>query len=297
MVYLLLAIALMAMDLRGGYVNRARGLLLNAFEPVFYMVDWPSRAISAANQRVRSFEELLDQNRQLSEELLVQSGAMQRTEALERENQRLRALLGAISGQAFEFRFAEMLQVDLDPFSHRVIIDQGSQDGAFVGQAVIDGAGVIGQIESVQLHMSVVRLISDPDHALPVQSGRTGLRSVAFGTGSTNALLLPNVPLQADVRAGDLLVTSGLGERFPPGFPVASVESVERTRGETFARVSARPLAALDRGREVLLVLPAEVTLPEVEEPPPEAGAAPESGTDATTEPGLMAGSDDGGGT
>ena len=128
--------------------------------------------------------------------------------------------------------------------------------GVFEGQAVIDGMGIMGQVESVLLHMSTVRLISDPDHALPVQLNRTGLRTVAFGTGSTHSLSLPNVPLQADIRTGDLLMTSGLGDRFPPGFPVAMVETVVRQDGDTFAHVTARPLAALDRGREVLLVLP-----------------------------------------
>jgi rod shape-determining protein MreC len=266
MVYLLLAIALMMMDLRGQYADRVRGVLLHAFEPVFFLVDWPSTALRGVQQRFKSFETLLGENQSLSRDLLAQAAAMQRTQALERENQRLRGLLGAITGEVFHYQFAEILQVDLDPFSHRLMIDKGDQDGAFVGQAVIDGAGIVGQIESVQWHMSSVRLISDPDHALPVQSGRTGLRSVAFGTGSTDTLLLPNVPLQADVRVGDLLVTSGLGERFPPGFPVARVESVERTQGETFARVSARPLAALDRGREVLLILSEKIQLHAPEE-------------------------------
>jgi rod shape-determining protein MreC len=278
MVYLLLAIALMAMDQRGQYIDRLRGQALVVAEPVFYLVGWPSRAIASARKWVRSFDDLAEENETLSRELLRQAGAMQRTESLDEQNRRLLALLGATTGQSFDYRFAEMLQVDLDPFSHRVIIDRGSQSGVFVGQAVIDGSGVMGQVESVQLHMSAVRLISDPDHALPVQSTRTGLRTVAFGTGTTDALLMPNIPLQADVRAGDLFVTSGLGERFPPGFPVATVDEVERTEGETFSRVRARPLAALDRGREVLLVLPATEPLP------PAVEAAPETPAEATDE-------------
>jgi rod shape-determining protein MreC len=266
MVYLLLAIALMAMDQRGHYVDRMRGHAMTLAEPVFYLVDWPSRVMTSAREWTRSVNEITTENDRLSRALLRQAGAMQRTEALEEENRRLLALLGATTGQVFDYRFAEMLQVDLDPFSHRIIIDRGSQAGTFVGQAVIDGQGVMGQVESVQLHMATVRLISDPDHALPVQSTRTGLRTVAYGTGTTDALLMPNVPLQADVRRGDLFVTSGLGDRFPPGFPVATVEAVERSEGETFAQVSARPLAALDRGRELLLIVPATVPLPETEE-------------------------------
>jgi len=110
----------------------------------------------------------------------------------------------------------------------------------------------------VLLHQSRVRLISDPDHAIPLQSLRTGQRSVAFGSGDPGLLRLPNLPVHSDLREGDVLVTSGLGDRFPPGFPVAEVTRIERDTGGAFARVEARPLAALDRGREVLLVLPGE---------------------------------------
>jgi rod shape-determining protein MreC len=258
MVYLLLSIILLAMDQRGQYVARVRGAFTVMVEPVLHLVQWPANAVRYVGARASSFEDLLARNQVLQERLVQQSGAMQRLAALEQENKRLRALLEAGEGRQFEYRFAEMLQVDLDPFSHQVMIDQGSRDGVYEGQAVIDGAGIMGQVESVLLHMSTVRLISDPDHALPVQLNRTGLRTVAFGTGETGSLVLPSVPLQADVRAGDLLVTSGLGDRFPPGFPVALVESVNRQEGGAFARVLAQPLAALDRGREVLLILPVE---------------------------------------
>ena len=158
------------------------------------------------------------------------------------------------------------------------------------GQAVIDGQGVMGQVEDVQRHLATVRLISDPNHALPVQINRTGLRTVAFGTGDTARLNLPSVPLEADVREGDLVVTSGLGDRFPGGYPVAVVEHVNRSEGQTFAAVVARPLAALDRGKEVLLIrtIAAE---PANEEPAPQAAVdhvADEASTEAVgseTEP------------
>ncbi len=118
----------------------------------------------------------------------------------------------------------------------------------------------MGQVEDVQRHFSSVRLISDPNHALPVQISRTGLRTVAFGMGETDRLSLPSVPREADVREGDLIVTSGLGDRFPGGYPVAMVTVIDREEGQTFARVEATPLAALDRGREVLLIsLPEDV--------------------------------------
>ena len=187
---------------------------------------------------------------------------MQTQAALQQENQRLRDLLNATQGRAYDFRFAEMVRVDLDPFSHKIWIDRGVDDGVFTGQAVIDGLGIVGQVEDVHLHFSVVRLISDPDHVLPVQINRTGLRTVAYGSGETSHLLMPDVPLQADVSPGDMIVTSGLGDRFPPGFPVGEVERVERDSGETFAKVYMRPFASLDRGREVLLIEPQLVEVP-----------------------------------
>ena len=284
MAYLLLAVVLMSMDQRGQYVPRIRGYMETAVEPVFHVAELPARIIRAVRTYTTSYTTMLEENRALSETLLSQEAAVQRLESLERENDRLRSLLEATAGRDYGFRFAEMVQVNLDPFSHQVKIDRGRNDGVFVGQAVIDGAGVMGQVEEVLIHMSSVRLISDPDHALPVQFARTGLRTVAFGTGETGRLSLPNVPFQADVRAGDLLVTSGLGDRFPAGFPVAEVTRVDRQTGDTFAEVHARPLASLDRGREVLLVLP-ETRALEVPQTPAEAtgpdeeSAATETGT------------------
>jgi len=256
MLYLLLCVVLMAMDQRGQYVPRMRAAFETMLEPVYHVVGLPSRIAGTVSEFSRSYAEVSAENEFLKDSLMRQAASVQQMQSLMEENRRLRALLDATTGRDFEYRFAEMVQVNLDPFSHQVIIDRGSADGVFTGQAVLDGSGVMGQVGDVRLHMSDVLLISDPDHALPVQLARTGLRTVAFGTGETTTLLLPNVPLQADVRPGDLLVTSGLGDRFPPGFPVAEIESVDRDNGETFAEVRARPLAALDRGREVLLVIP-----------------------------------------
>ena len=256
MIYILLAIVLMFMDQRGHYVPRIRGLLELAIEPVFHIVAWPAQALRSVERHTRAREDLIAENQQLQQHLLESSGSVQTQAALQQENQRLRDLLKATQGRDYNFQFAEMIRVDLDPFSHKIWIDRGLADGVLVGQAVIDGLGIVGQVEDVHRHYSTVRLISDPDHALPVQINRTGLRTVAYGSGETSHLLMPNVPLQADVSPGDMIVTSGLGDRFPPGFPVGEVERVERDSGETFAKVYMRPFAALDRGREVLLIEP-----------------------------------------
>jgi rod shape-determining protein MreC len=254
MLYGLLAVVLMAMDHRGNYVPRVRSLAQYAVEPIYHLVEWPVKATHTVIDQFQSRHALRAENEQLAQRLLAQQGELQRLQTLEEENQRLRALFEGAESQPHEYRFAELVGVALDPFSHQVIIDRGSSDGVQPGQAVIDGQGVMGQVEDVQPHLSTVRLISDPSHALPVQISRSGLRTVAYGMGETAHLSLPNVPREADVREGDLVVTSGLGNRFPGGYPVAIVASVDREEGRTFARVEATPLAALDRGREVLLI-------------------------------------------
>lgn len=268
MVYILLAVVLMFMDQRGHYVPQLRSAMEAVFEPVFHAVGWPAEALQALDQHTSARSELTAENEQLRQQVLKMAGSVQTLDALQRENQRLRTLLEAEQGKPYRFQFAEMKRVDLDPFAHKVWINRGRQEGVFIGQAVIDGLGIVGQVEDVHRHLATVRLISDPDHALPVQINRTGLRTVAYGNGQTEHLLMPNVPLQADVSPGDMVVTSGLGDRFPPGFPVGEVAHVERDRGATFAVVYLRPFAALDRGREVLLIESYTPAQPVVEDQP-----------------------------
>jgi rod shape-determining protein MreC len=291
MLYGLLAVVLMALDQRGHYTPRIRDLAQYAVEPVYHVVDWPVAALRNLFGQFQSRRTLRHENERLKRELLGQQGMLQRMQTLQRENERLRALFEGAESQPYDYQFAELLQVDLDPFAHQVLIDRGSGDGVESGQAVIDGHGVMGQVEEVHLHFSSVRLISDPSHALPVQINRTGLRTVAFGQGDTERLSLPNVPREADVRPGDLIVTSGLGDRFPGGYPVGEVIAIDREEGLSFARVEARPLAALDRGREVLLI-----SVP----PPVEADAAAivEEGAEAPSaepEPGAVSSPDESG--
>ena len=262
MIYILLSIVLMFMDQLGQYVPRIRSAMELAFEPIFHVAGWPAEALQSLELHTRERDDLIAENQQLLQQMLKVSGSVQTQAALQQENKRLRDLLGATRGRAYLFQFAEMRRVALDPFSHKVWIDRGTAEGVVIGQAVIDGLGIVGQVEDIHRHFSTVRLISDPDHALPVQINRTGLRTVAYGSGETSHLLMPNVPLQADVSPGDVVVTSGLGDRFPPGFPVGEVERVERNSGGSFATVYMRPYAALDRGREVLLIEPQVPTEP-----------------------------------
>jgi len=282
MIYGLLAVVLMAMDQRGHYVPRIHSAAKILAEPVYHVLEWPVRAVRNVSDQFQSRRTLRHENDSLREQLLSQQGSLQRLETLYEENRRLRALIEGAKGQSFEFQYAELVFVGLDPFSHMVMVDRGSRDGVLIGQAVIDGAGVMGQVEDVTPHFSNIRLISDPNHALPVQINRTGLRTIAFGSGETGVLKLPSVPRQADVREGDLVVTSGLGNRFPGGYPVAVVASVDRGEGQTFLQVEATPLAALDRGREVLLISSPEPEV--VEDQLPDQGELPDPGAETSAQ-------------
>ena len=212
-----------------------------------------------------SWLESYHRDERLRAERLLTNARLQRLSALEAENARLRALLEARSTVRDEVRVAEIMAVDANPYEHNLIIDIGSRDGVYDGQAIVDVNGVVGQVIRTGVMTAQAVLISDADHALPVEVNRNGLRTIAVGTGEIDRLDLPFLPNNADVRAGDLLVTSGLGGAFPSGYPVAVVNSVTRIPQEPFADVTATPAAALDQVREVMLIWSAPP--PVVEEP------------------------------
>jgi rod shape-determining protein MreC len=252
--YGLLAIVLMATDFKSDYVGKMRYTASLIAAPFYAALEWPFAAGKSLQETARYHQTLLDENEQFRQEQLKTSGQLQEMDSIRLEISRLRSLLGASSSLRVDFQFAELMRVDLDPFSHRVLINSGTKEGVFAGQPVIDSGGIVGQVETVLPGMSYVRLISDPSHALPVQIARTGQRCIIYGIGDTELLILRNLPFNIDLQPGDRIITSGLGERFPSGYPVAEVMSVERRPGQTFALGYARPLAALDRGREVLLL-------------------------------------------
>lgn len=252
--YGLLAIVLMATDFKSDYVGKVRYSVSLLAVPFYAVLEWSFAMGKSLQETVRQHQSLLDENEQYRQEQLRTRGQLEEMEAIRLEISRLRSLLGASSSLRVDFQFAELLRVDLDPFSHRVLINRGSNDGVFTGQAVIDNSGIVGQVETVLPGYAYVILISDPSHALPILVARTGQRSILYGTGDTELLILPNLPFNIDLQPGDRIITSGLGERFPNGYPVAELMSVERRPGQTFAVGYARPLAALDRGREVLLL-------------------------------------------
>lgn len=256
----LASVLIMTADHRGQYLDRFRESLSVLAYPIQVVASLPADAGSWIAEEVTGRQALIRENERLERELLQARGRLQRLAALRAENDRLRALLDTAERRTEDAVVAEIERVDLDPYNHRVLINRGTRDGVFNGQPVVDQAGVMGQVVESGPFSAYVMLISDPNHALPVELNRTGLRTIAFGTGGTDRLALTDLPMTADVRQGDLLVTSGLGGHFPAGFPVARVTRVHRDPGQPFAQIEARPVAALDRSRLVLLVWPGDDT-------------------------------------
>lgn len=252
--YLAAALLLMAADHRGGWLQNVRhhaGLLA---EPLYWLASAPARMAGAAGEALSSRSRLISENQRLQRELLLADARLSRLESVAQENLRLRELLDGTRGYRLSVQLATILDVDLDPFRHRVILDVGSRDGVMRGQALIDADGVVGQIIDFTGTRSTVLLVTDPDHAVPVQVVRSGLRLIAYGTGERDRLRIPNIPQSGDIRPGDRLVTSGIGGNYPAGFAVGEVTHVAPDETRLFAVADVRPAAALDRRGEVLLV-------------------------------------------
>lgn len=258
MVFSLLSLTLMTVDHRFHHLEAARSALAWMLSPIQYLVDLPVRLTHWAEESLSLRRHLIEENRALREEQLRLRVRLQKLAALEQENARLRELLAASKRLPQRVGIAELLAVNLDPYRQEILLNKGAADGVFVGQPLVDAGGIMGQVIRVYPHTATAMLISDPSHALPVQVNRSGVRSLAVGTGSPDLLELRYIPPSADVRVGDIVSTSGLGRRFPPDYPVAEITTVERIPGEPFAVVQARPLATLDRSREVLLIWPDE---------------------------------------
>lgn len=247
------SIALIVADQRFRHMEEVRAALALVTHPLVYVASLPAQAGNWLLDSLVSRGQMQRRLQALEEDNLLLRGRLQQLDALEAENMRLRDLLGSSFKIGDRVLIAELVSVDLDPYRQQVLINKGSRSGVFVGQSVLDANAVTGQVVRVTPFTATVLLITDASHALPVQINRNGLRTIAAGTGLINSLELPHLPNNADVQEGDLLVTSGLGGHFPPGYPVARVTEVRREQGQPFATVLATPSAHLDRIREVLL--------------------------------------------
>lgn len=248
------ALGLIIADHRFDHLDRVRSLLSLLAYPLHLAVNVPSAFIRSAQERLTDAAQLRTMNAALNRENLLLKARLQQFESLEAENMRLRDLLGSSFNVGERVLIAEILAVDLTPSRQQVMVNKGTSSGVFVGQPVLDANAVMGQVIRTNPFSSIVLLITDSDHSLPVEVNRNGLRSIAAGSGVGQELELLFIPKNADIREGDLLVTSGMGERFPPGYPVARVTKVRQDPDNPFTTVLAEPTARLDRSREVLLV-------------------------------------------
>ncbi|MFQ5994617.1 MAG: rod shape-determining protein MreC [Acidiferrobacterales bacterium] len=253
-----LSVLLMILDHQGQHLPRVRAALSMLVYPIQVVAALPVRASEWVAEAWITQRELRENIEQLRAEQLAHEGRLQRLDALESENKRLRDLLVSAERVADRAVVAELVEVSLAPFTRKIVVAKGSRNGVYLGQPVIDAYGIIGQITEVGLFTSKSTLITDPGHAIPVLVNRSGLRSIVFGTGALDRVDLPFLTPSADIKQGDLLVSSGMGGRFPPGYPVAQVTKIEKDPNEAFLKISATPAARLNYGKEVLLIWPGE---------------------------------------
>lgn len=253
-----LAIFLMVLDQRGASVRQVRAALSMPLSFLQYAVNWPVQMFDALGNTVSTHDALVKENVDLKAQQLLLKAQVQRLLSLESENNQLKALLRSSTQVSGKVLIAQLLAVDSDPFVNQVILDKGSHQGVFVGQPVLDANGVMGKIIQVGPVTSRLLLLTDNHSGVPVQDMRNGIRAIAVGDSYSGKLRLMNVPQTVDIKTGDMLITSGLGEHYPAGYPVGQVVSVIKDPGMQFSSINVQPSAQADRSRQVLLVWPAQ---------------------------------------
>ena len=251
-----LSLGLILLDGRSSAMIQMRSMLETAVSGLYYFANTPRTVLDGVSHNFIDSQKLQIENTVLKEQLREKNADLLLLEQLKVENQRLRLLLSSPLRQDEYKKVAEVLATEMDAYRQQVVINQGNSRGAFVGQPVIDERGVVGQVISVGETSSRVLLITDVTHAIPVQILRNDVRAIANGTGHNDELLLDNLPRTVDIVKGDVLVTSGLGGRFPEGYPVAVIENVVNDGSSHFAKATARPLASMERLRYLLLLWP-----------------------------------------
>jgi rod shape-determining protein MreC len=241
---------------RQNYLEGIRSGLSILVYPLQYIANLPVAASRWVDDSLSSRETLQTENERLKLQHTLFKAKLQKLQSLKAENQRLRELLQSTKKISERVLIGELLSVDLDPFSRQIVINKGSRDDAYLGQPLVDAEGAMGQIVHLGPFSSTAMLITDANHAIPVQINRNGLRAIALGTGAPDKLDIPYLPISTDIDVGDLLTTSGLGGRFPTGYPVAMITEVKKDPTLPYAQVTAMPTAQLEQAREVLLIWP-----------------------------------------
>lgn len=258
LVLVVISMLLIFTDFKFRETDMLRSGLTTMVAPIQYMVDMPTRIASWVDRTTADYQDLYEENDALKAQALVLQRKLQKLTTLTAENIRLRELLNSAEKVDDVVMLATVIGIDPAPFTHELVINKGSSDGVRVGFPLLDGSGVMGQVISVSRFSSRVLLLTDPRHSIPVQINRNGVRAIAEGTGVNDELDLLHLPKTADIIEGDILVTSGLGGRFPFGYPVARVGRVVHDPGQPFADIQVIPSAQLTRSRQVLLVMSKE---------------------------------------
>ncbi|HIE0128549.1 rod shape-determining protein MreC [Stenotrophomonas maltophilia] len=295
--YLALAITLIVLDDQAGWLARLREQANSLVQPVWALAGLPGKLGNQVKDSAASHTQLVTENRELRNQLLLANARLTRLQTAALDNAQLRELLNVAERSGLDVQLAPILDIDLDPVKQRLVLDAGTREGVHVGQAVIDAGGLMGQVISVTGGTSTVLLLTDPDHAVPVTVARNGVRLIVYGRG--DKLELRDIPLSAGVEVGDEIVTSGLGGRFPAGFPVGTITGLRPDDTHAFLVGELKPAAQLDRGRDVLLLRPgAAIRIPpelrlqlEATAPggPASAAAAPAGAAPAATTPAATA--------
>jgi len=277
--YVAISLALFVVDLRLKGLDLLRQSIALVTDPIQRVAQTPGSMVDNAAAYLRGLDNLLDENTHLKQSQLQTAPNLLRLEHLESENERLRKLLGVKEREKATGEVARIMYSARDPFSRKIIVDKGQQSGIVAGQPAIDESGVVGQVTRIFPFSSEITLITDKDQIVPVQVVRSGQRSVVFGLGR-GQLELRYIPANADIKEGDLLVTSGLDGVYLPGFPVARVVSIERDNSYAFARIHCAPVAAVENFGEVLILSPRQAQPPP---PPDSAGRSGNTGTPGKT--------------
>jgi rod shape-determining protein MreC len=251
---LLLSVALILFDHKLDGFGTTRVYLNSLVSPLQYLANLPGQMLNASASRFVSHERLFNDNAKLTHDAIVMNGQLQRLIFLQQENDRLRSLLNSPVQDNTRKIVAELMAVDNNPYSHQIVINKGAINSVFEGQPVLDDKGIVGQIMQVSSTNSRVLLIADVTHAIPVRVARNNVRLIASGSGSLDELLIQHVAHSSDLKIGDILLSSGLGNIFPEGYPVATIISIVRDESRPFSQVRAKPIAQLDRLKYLLLL-------------------------------------------
>lgn len=254
LIYLLLSIALITIDARFHVLKPVRAAASIAVFSLQETMQKPWLAWRNMSAFFTQQSQLLHDNQNLRQQNVSWHLSQQLVSHLEQENQRLRALLALQQRHPQQSHAADIIGIPRDPYERKITVDQGSHQGIRAGSAVIDEAGLIGQVTQVYPLTSEITLLTDKDQSVPIQIKRTGERAILFGDGSNRTATLRYLPNNTDIRAGDLLITSGLDGLYPAGLPVATVTHVDFATNRAFASVICQTLSAVDRNRHVLIL-------------------------------------------